>query len=81
MEGENVPPGKRKRNPVANSDSTFTSSRPKRFFIDALTDHVNVHSSLSLSLSLCILRYLKCANFVKWLSARNCDRILIAIGY
>ena len=83
MEGENVPLGKRKRNPVANSDSTFTSSRPKRFFTDAQIDHVNVHSSLSLSLSLslCILRYLKCANFVKWLSARNCDRILIAIGY
>ncbi|XP_075672120.1 uncharacterized protein LOC142641557 [Castanea sativa] len=38
MEGENVPLGKRKRNPAANLDSTFTSSRPTRFFIDAKID-------------------------------------------
>ena len=76
MEGENVPPGKRKRNPVANSDSTFTSSRPKRFFIDALTDHVNVHSSLSLSLSRCA--FLDISNvLILW----NGSQLVIAIEY
>ncbi|KAF3951495.1 hypothetical protein CMV_022860 [Castanea mollissima] len=52
MEGENVPLGKRKRNPAANSDSTFTSRRPTRFFIDAKIDHLVIAIKYSLLLDM-----------------------------
>ncbi|XP_065617688.1 uncharacterized protein LOC136062514 [Quercus suber] len=52
MEGKNVPLGKRKRNPVANSDSTFASSRPKRFFTDAQIDHLVIAIEYSVILEM-----------------------------